>query len=191
MRGFRQTKESFPKPAIGRSRGCRSLNWGGGKAKGVCLFLSASPKQTTPLSCKAKASRGHGRGSRCCVGCSPCPRRLWIRKLSSVPDLDWGNFSYRLAVSLILLPLLVGEKLLCFQHVGPSQAAGCLQSFTRAHPRFFSWEKLGSSMSQRFLFLFGIRENFLKFFSSSGLICSLSLGCREVITVAYYLVKDP
>lgn len=55
---------------------------------------------------------------------------------------------------------------------------GLLCSFGRADPLFFQREKHGSSRSLRFLFLLETRENSLKFFSSSGLICSLSLGMQ-------------
>lgn len=41
-----------------------------------------------------------------------------------------------------------------------------------------------------FFFYLEQGKNSLKFFSSSGLICSFSLRCREVFTVVYYLVKE-
>lgn len=97
----------------------------------------------------------------------------------------------RLVVSSILLPFLGMREVAVFQMCRLCQAAGLLASFSRGDPLFFLREKHGFSGSRCFLFLFGTRENSLKFFSSSGLICSLSLGCREVITVVYYLVKDP
>lgn len=97
----------------------------------------------------------------------------------------------RLAVSPIVLPFLGTKEVAVFQMCRPSQAAGLLGFFSRADPLILLYEKHEFCMSRRFLFLFGTRENSLKLFSSSGLICSLSLGCREVITVVYYLVKDP
>lgn len=42
-----------------------------------------------------------------------------------------------------------------------------------------------------FFFYLEQGKNSLKFFSSSGLICSFSLRCREVITVVYCPVKEP
>lgn len=42
-----------------------------------------------------------------------------------------------------------------------------------------------------FFFYLEQGKSSLKFFSSSGLICSFSLRCREVITVVYCPVKEP
>lgn len=95
------------------------------------------------------------------------------------------------AVSPVLLPFLGMREVAVLPKCRPSQAMVLLGSFCQANPLFFLREKHVFSISPRFLFLFGTRGNSLKFFSSSGLICSLSLGCREVITVVYYLVKDP
>lgn len=99
--------------------------------------------------------------------------------------------SRRLAVSPILLPFRGKREVAAFRMCRPSQAAGLLRSFRWAELLFFLREKHAFPRSLRFLFLLETREDSLKFFPSSGLICSLSLGCREVITVVYYLVKDP
>lgn len=163
---------------------------------GGCLFLLARNRPLHRASGGARASRGHGCGGRR-VGRAPCrpsaapaetvssgkvvsPRSA-LRKLVSPPR----SFSYPLALSL------ARGKLLPFGRVDPSRAAGPLGSFRRAELLFFLREKHACSRSPRFLFLLETREPSLKFFPSSGLICSLSLGCREVITVVYYLVKDP
>lgn len=82
------------------------------------------------------------------------------------------------------------RKIAVFLTFRTSQTAGLLPSFIGAHHEFFLREKHGF-LSWHFLFLFETRENSFKLFSSSDLICSLSLGCREAITVVYYLVKDP
>lgn len=86
--------------------------------------------------------------------------------------------SRRLAVSPMLLPFLGKREVTAFQMCRPSQATGLPRSLSRADPPFFQQEKHGSSRSLRFLFLRETRENSLKFFSSSGLICSLSLGMQ-------------
>lgn len=92
---------------------------------------------------------------------------------------------------LVALQFFLGmREVAVFPKCRPSQAVGLLGSFSQANP-LSSYGKSTVFLSPRFLFLFGTRGNSLKFFSSSGLICSLSLGCREVITVVYYLVKEP
>lgn len=101
------------------------------------------------------------------------------------PALHGGSWAHRLAVSLVLLLFLGEREVAVFPKYSLSQVP--LARRTRCS----SYRKSTGFLSQRFIFLFGTRENSLKFFSSSGLICSLSLGCREVITVVYYLVKDP
>lgn len=60
-----------------------------------------------------------------------------------------------------------------------------------AGQRLFCRKSLGPLRVDALLSCLEQERNSLKFFSSSGLICSLSLGRREVITVVYYLVKDP
>lgn len=150
------------------------------------LFLPASSKQIAPCNSGAKANRDHGgRGRR--VGRPACPPLAESVSSETVvsPALRGGGcFSCPFAFPR-------RREVAVFPKYRLWQAAGLLGALSQADSLFFLQEKHRFSVSPLFIFLLGTRENSLKFFPSSGLICSLSLGCREVITVVYYLVKDP
>lgn len=157
---------------------------GVGGVNGVCFFLRVSSKQTT-------TRRGQKQ-----VEATGAAAAAWAALLvdcstvrGACGDCEFGNgrqaeicveenLSRRLAVSPILLPFLGKREVTAFRMCRPSQAMGLLRSFSRADALFFQQEKHGSSRSLRLLFVLETRENSLKFFSSSGLIYSLSLGMR-------------
>ena len=181
-----------PKMCVRRGRG----RVGGSEGR-VCFFGHASdePNRSTEQQGQSLLVEATGAAvaawAALLVDCSRRLRSLGVQPLWSASGLRAENVPRRLVVSPIVLPFLGKREVAVFQMCRPSLAAGLLGFFSRTDPLIFLWEKHGFSVSRRFLFLFRTRENSLKFFPSSGLICSLSLGCREVITVVYYLVKDP
>lgn len=141
--------------AVGR-RDQRCMCLGGGGVRRMYLFLPASSKQIATWNSRAKASRGHGGGGRR-VGRSTCPLLAAPAETGSSetvvsPALRAGNWSHRLAVSLVPLLFLGDREVAVFPKCRLSQAAGLLGSLSQADPAVLPTGKAQVFYISAFLF---------------------------------------